>query len=166
MFWEYTGERTTTCSFKLLYYTFIFNSLQPDGCATHLYVMAFTSGSGDAGSDSSPYLYVYINNKEYFAIFYDRPGDDMSTNKGDFWIFSLITDLGLPDSCITKDDIQYIYIHNGGTNGWKIESVTTILAAGTQYTVVTADIHLNKWLDATPDYADSSTFIILSRASD
>ena len=128
--------------------------------------MAFTAESGDAGSDDSPYLYVYVNNKDGFARFYDRPGNDMSGNKGDFWIFNLNTDLGLTDSCITKDDIQYIYIKNGGNDGWKIESVMTTLAAGSQYTVVTADIHLNKWVDGNPDEAASSTFITLSRASD
>ena len=163
----YTGERTTTCSFTLL---FLFNSLQPD-CATHLYVMAFTAGSGYAGSDSTPYLHVYLNsvylsNKHGSAKLYDRPGNDMYSNKGDFWIFNLKTDLGLTDNCITKDYIEKIVIQNGGNDGWKIESVMTTLAAGTKYTVVTADIHLNKWVDGNPDEEDSFTSITLSRASD
>ena len=128
--------------------------------------MAFTSGSGDAGSDDSPYLYVHLTKKHGSARFYDRPGDDMSSNEGDFWIFNLKTDLGLTDNCITKDDIKDIFIENGGNDGWKIESVMTTLAAGTKYTVVTADIHLNKWVDGNPDEADSSTSITLSRASD
>ena len=127
--------------------------------------MAFTSGSGDAGSDDSPYLYVYLTNEQGSTRFYDRPGNDMSGNKGDFWIFNLYTDLGLSDNCITKDDVQSIVIHNGGNDGWKIESVMTTLAVRNQYTVVTADIHLNKWVDGNPSGGDSSTSITLSRAS-
>ena len=128
--------------------------------------MAFTSGSDEAGSDQHPYLYVYLTKEAGTVRFYDRPGDDMYSNKGDFWIFNLKTDLGLSDSCITKDDVQSIIIQNGGNDGWKIESVMTTLVAGNQYTVVTADIHLNKWVDGNPDVADSSTSITLSRASD
>ena len=90
----------------------------------------------------------------------------MSKNKGDFWIFNLYTDLGLSDSCITKDDIQSVIIQNGGNDGWKIESVMTTLASGTQYTVVTADIHLNMWVDGNPSGAGAATSITLSRASD
>ena len=128
--------------------------------------MAFTSGSGGAGSDDSPYLYVHLTNKQGSTRFYDRPGNDMYSNKGDFWRFNLKTDLGLTDSCITKDDVQSIVIQNGGNDGWKIESVMTTLAAGTKYTVVTADIHLNKWVDGNPSGGDSFTSITLSRASD
>ena len=129
--------------------------------------MAFTSGSSDAGSDDSPYLFLYLfTNEHSSARFSDRPGNDMSKNKGDFWIFNLYTDLGLSDSCITKDDVQSIVIHNGGNDGWKIESVMTTLASGTQYTVVTADIHLNKWVDGNPSGAGTATSITLSRASD
>ena len=128
--------------------------------------MAFTSGSGDAGSDDSPYLYVHLTNEQGSTRFYDRPGNDMSGNKGDFWIFNLYTDLGLADSCITKDDVQRIVIQNGGNDGWKIESIMTTLAVRNQYTVVTADIHLNKWVDGNPSGGDSSTSITLSRASD
>ena len=128
--------------------------------------MAFTSGSSSAGSGHSPYLYVYLTNEQGSTIFYDRYGDDMYQNKGDLWIFNLKTDLGLTDTCITKDDVQSIVIQNGGNDGWKIESVMTTLAAGSQYTVVTADIHLNKWVDGNPSGGDSSTSITLSRASD
>ena len=89
----------------------------------------------------------------------------LETTWGDFWIFNLYTDLGLSDNCITKDDVQSIVIHNGGNDGWKIESVMTTLAVRNQYTVVTADIHLNKWVDGNPSGGDSSTSITLSRAS-
>ena len=87
----------------------------------------------------------------------------MLKNKGDFWIFKTST---LTLVCITKDDVQCIMIQNGGNDGWKIESVMTTPAAKTWYTVVTADIHLNKWIDGNPSGGGASTSITLSGASD
>ena len=113
--------------------------------------MGFTSGSVHSGSDNSPYLFVDLyNHEEGYARFPDNPGNDMLKNKGDFWKFSLKSDLKLKKSCITKADINKIVVHNGGNDGWKIESIFTILRSGWYYTVVTANVGLNKFVDGDP----------------
>ncbi|CAI8050271.1 hypothetical protein GBAR_LOCUS27625 [Geodia barretti] len=113
--------------------------------------MGFTSGSSHSDSDDLPYLSVDLSNHEKgSARFPNNPGKDMLKNKGDFWKFSLKSDLKLKKSCITKADINKIVVHNGGNDGWKIESIFTILRSGWYYTVVTADVGLNTIVDGNP----------------
>ena len=110
--------------------------------------MAFTSGTKNAGSDDHPYLFVGLyNHEEGSARFPNHPGNDMLENKGDFWRFNLKKDLKLRKSCISNADTNKIVVHNGGNDGWKIESIVTILRSGWYYTVLTANIDLNKFVD-------------------
>jgi hypothetical protein len=133
-------------------------------CATHIYVMGFTSGSTSSGSDHLPYLFVDLyNHEEGFARFPNNPGNDMLENKGDFWKFSLKSDLKLKKSCITKADINKIVVHNGGNDGWKIESIFTILRSGSYYTVVTANVGLNKFVDGNPNRKNAFHQISLTK---
>ena len=56
------------------------------GCISEVYVMGFTGDKNDAGSDDSPYLFLYLTNLETgYALFPDNTGNDMEQNKGDFW---------------------------------------------------------------------------------
>ena len=121
-------------------------------CATELYVMAFTSGAGDAGSDSSPYLSVHLRDGAHRRVrFYDRRGDDLSPSKGDIWRFG-ITSFGFSKSkCITKEDIETVTIEAGGNDGWNIDSVMTVLHGGLQFDVLTANMHVNRWIDGDGD---------------
>ena len=116
-------------------------------CGTHLYVMAFTSGYSHAGSDDSPILYVYLNGQKrgHYVPLYDRAGDDMYPNKGDIWKYS-ISSL-LDTTCISKGDIRSIAIHNGGNDGWNIESVMTVLRGSNYYAIVSADMDIYRWID-------------------
>jgi hypothetical protein len=139
--------------------------IQQTKCATHLYVMAFTSGARYAGSDDHPYLLVDLfNHEEGAARFPDNPGNDMLENKGDLWIFSLRSALKLRKSCITKADINKIVVHNGGNDGWKIASIITILRAGRYYSVMTADIGLYHFVDGDLNVTPSSHQITLTKA--
>ena len=111
-------------------------------------MLAFTAGNEHSGSDDSPYLLVDLfNHEEGYAQFPNNPGNDMLKNKGDFWRFSLKKDLKLKKSCITKADINKIVVQNGGNDGWQIGSIFTILRSGWYYTVVTANVGLNKYVD-------------------
>ena len=142
----------------------VFLQLVRKRCATHIYVMGFTSGSKHAGSDDHPYLIIDLNNHEHgSARFPNRPGNDMLENKGDFWRFSLKSDLKFRKSCITKADIKKVIVQNGGKDGWKIESIVTILRSGWYYTVVTADISLNKFVDGNPSGKHSFRQITLTK---
>ena len=117
--------------------------------------MAFTAGSKHAKSNDLPYLSITLkNNKHSTARFPNRPGDDQQRNKGDFWIFNLKR-----NRCITKADIKKVVVQNGGKDGWRIESIITILRFGQRdYSIVTADIGINKAVDRTPSKGDRSSF--------
>jgi hypothetical protein len=117
-------------------------------CGTNrFFVMAFTSGDSSAGSDTSHRIELQLDNDHhtYTADLYDRDGDDMQENKGDLWT--------LPPSgfnirgCLTKDRIKKVTIVAGGSDGWKIESIITVLQAESTYKVVTANIHYDAWVE-------------------
>lgn len=118
------------------------------GCATELYVSAFTSGVKNAGSDNSPHLSVKLRTGEEKTLrLYDRPGNDMLSNKGDLWTLKISAFHFKTDSCIRKKDIGEIIVHNGGNDGWNIESILTILHSANTFEVITANMHVNRWVD-------------------
>ena len=51
------------------------------------------------------------------------------------------------NGCIRKQDVNKIIIQNGGNDGWKISSIMTVLRVGNYYTVLTADMGINRWID-------------------
>ena len=120
-----------------------------------LYVNAFTSDLGYAGSDSSFYLTLRLKKGETKRVLlYDRPGDDMLSNKGDSWTLK-IDSFGFEQLCIRKKDIAKVRIEAGGNDGWNIDSIITVLRREQdEYTVVTADIDVNRWIDGDdkPEY--------------
>ena len=72
------------------------------GCGTELYVMAFTSGVRNAGSDDSPHMTIELTTHEKKDVtLYDRPGDDMYPNKGDLWEFRISLLHFSTDKCIS-----------------------------------------------------------------
>ena len=118
-----------------------------DDCAQFLYVMAFTSGIGYAGSDDSHYITVILDDgEEEQQKLYDRPGNDMYPNKGDLWKIS-IQGFGFGQQCITKRCISRVLIQEGGGDGWNIESIVTVLEYPGRYEILTADFHVNRWID-------------------
>lgn len=120
---------------------------QQSKCGSELYVMAFTSGVKGAGSNDSPHLTLAVGTETRTVTLYDRPGDDMDKDKGDLWEFS-ISKLLLKDTCVEKADFKKITLENGGSNGWNIESIITFLRSGNSYDMLTADMHINRWLDS------------------
>ena len=116
-----------------------------------------------AGSDDSPKLAIELKNGETKTIvLYDRPGDDMLANKGDLWTLT-IDSFEFEQSCIRKKDIAKVTIKERGSDGLNIESITTVLRrAQDEYTVVTADIGVNRWIDADdkPEYRSFDLTIV------
>ena len=111
--------------------------------------MAFTSGVKHAGSDDSPHMTIELTTREKKDVrLYDRPGNDMYPHKGDLWKFRISALHFKTDTCIRKSDIKEIIIHNGGKDGWNIESVVTILRSGNSYQMLTANMHVNRWVDS------------------
>ena len=118
-----------------------------DRCASYLYVIAFTSNLGHAGSDDSPYIYIVLRSGEaQHLMLYDRPGNDMLENKGDLWRIP-IRQFHFREHCISKNSISQVLIKQGGNDGWNIESIMTML----DYDILTVDFHINRWIDGNGD---------------
>ena len=117
--------------------------------------MAFTSGIKNAGSDQGPHMTIELKTREKKDVrLYNRPGNDMSPNKGDLWQFRIPSLHFRTDKCIRKADIKEIIIHNGGKDGWNIESIVTILRSGNSYQMLTANMHVNRWVDSNQSIAE------------
>ncbi len=110
--------------------------------------MAFTSNEDDAGSDGKFYVDLQTRKGQTGkARLYNRPGNDYSKNKGDLWAFDLQSDFGFSDCFCYERDVSNITLTPGGTDGWNIQTIFTILKIGNEYTVLSADVNVNKWLD-------------------
>ena len=106
-------------------------------------MLAFTHDEKNSGTDKIPYLNVEFTTGDSVRVeFPNYNYDEIKRHYGDFFRFALSGHLGRTD-CITKDSIDAITIISGGTDGWKIASVFTMLRAGHYFTVVTADVDLD-----------------------
>ena len=91
--------------------------------------MAFTSGLPNAGSDSTYQIQLHYGTTQTFS-FYDRPGDDLLSNKGDLSALSSVA--------IVAD----------GTDGWNIGSVITLVGDSVgRIQVLTRNFNANFWID-------------------
>ena len=109
--------------------------------------MAFTSGHANSGSHTSHSVEIRANDQVKHLVLYDRPGNDMLSHKGDLWKIN-IADFHFSDSCITINEIQNVYIVEGGNDGWNIESIATFVrdsSGGVQ--VLTQDLDVFRWID-------------------
>ena len=81
--------------------------------------------------------------------FYDRPGDDLLSNKGDLWQFSL-------SGCITLSTLSTVAIiadGSDGTDGWNIGSVVTLVGDSVgRIQVLTRNFDANFWIDTDNGY--------------
>ena len=121
-------------------------------CGRDLYVMGFTSGHTDAGSDDSPSIKLdLINHDDAEFIFPDNDGDDMLENKGDLWKIP-ISHFGLNEECLMKGDISKVTLINGGSDGWDIASIVTMLCSGDNCDLLTVNLGVDRWLDGDDEY--------------
>ena len=132
-------------------------------CATHLYVMAFTSGLKHAGSDTHHSVGLYVKEHKYVTL-PNNPGDDMTPNKGDLWTIP-IEQFGFEEKCIWKDDISNVVIENGGNDGWNIGSIVTMIGEkNTTFALLTANMGVNRWVDG--DSGSSRYHFFLTKVPD
>ena len=136
------------------------------GCATDIYVFAMMSGEKGSESDDPPLLRLVINGGHTGVIrLPDNSGDQQSLNMGDFWRFNLKSDLGFQNDCIKKSDIRDVIVQEGGTDGWGIASIITVLGNGDRYTLLTTDIDLHQMVDRDPEGPNSDISIYLTITS-
>ena len=133
--------------FENVSYTLILLSLIAEFCYQSLYILAFTSGLTNAGSNDDAYVEMRLKTGETRLIrLYNRPGDDYMRYKGDLWKISL-SSFGFNDKCITRSDIDNLALVEGGHDGWNIESVVTFLKRESYYRLLSQDFNVYRWLD-------------------
>jgi hypothetical protein len=116
-------------------------------CLKTLYIMAFTSGLTNAGTDAGHSVQLQTRRQTKSLRLYDRPGDDALENKGDVWEFP-ISRFRFTDSCVTIGEICGVAIVQSSNDGWNIQSIVTLVkdATGTVQ-LLTQNLGVNRWID-------------------
>ena len=117
-----------------------------DACLDKLYIMAFTSGRKNAGSDSDHTIEILAAGYVRNLRLYDRPGNDYSKHKGDLWKYN-IASFHFPFSCVTISNIKKVSIIESGNDGWNIDSIVTLVGADGRFKVLTQDLDVYRWID-------------------
>ncbi len=128
--------------------------LQPSSahCVDYLYVMAHTASHNNAGTNEEHEIEMVANGQTRLYMLEDpqAPADGYERFKGDLWKINLKNDFGFT-GCVNKGDIVSIAIEEHGNDGWKIDSIITILRdnylGGTDYEVATVDMDANRWIE-------------------
>ena len=124
--------------------------LTSDACLTKLYIMAFTSGLDDAGSDNGHSVQLRANGLTSTVNLYDLPGDDYESNKGDLWKMR-ISDFHFAN-CITIEDITGIAIVARSDDGWNIDLITTYVGDESgKFQELSQDFDVYRWIDGNGD---------------
>ena len=122
-----------------------------DACLDKLYIMAFTSGRRNAGSDDGHTVEILAGGYVRNLRLYNRPGDDYAKHKGDLWKFN-IDSFYFPFSCLTISKIQTVSIIESSDDGWNIDSIVTLVGVNGSFKVLTQDLDVNRWIDGDGHY--------------
>ena len=115
-------------------------------CGTEIYVMAFTSDLAKAGSKNYANMSVKLTTDEIKQVC--LCGRKPVSKRGDVWQFEISSFRFRTAKCIRKCDIKEIAIRNGGSDGWNIASIVTIIRYENSYEVLTANMNVNRWVDS------------------
>ena len=120
---------------------------QTQPCITDIYVLAHTFDASGAGTNHV-YSYIFVaGGQSYSANLHDMPYDQASKGKGDLWKLNLQNHFHTGTACIRKNEITSAAIEEGGTDGWRIDSVVSAVKAGGSFEVLTLDMEVNQWID-------------------
>ena len=116
-------------------------------CLNKFYIMAFTSGIVNGGSDEHHAVVIRAGGHCRHQLLHNLPGDDFSSLEGDFWKYT-ISSFGFPSTCITIDDVSEISIIEHNNDGWNIDSIATFFIDenGASYPA-SIDLDANRWVD-------------------
>ena len=119
-----------------------------DACLDKLYIMAFTSNMADAQADddSGHGVEILADGHVRHLKLSDQSGDVYARNKGDLWEYN-IANLEFPFGCVTICKIKKVYITEGSTDAWNIDSIVTLVGADGNSQELTQDLDVNRWID-------------------
>jgi hypothetical protein len=118
-----------------------------DECIAQLYVMAFTDDVRNSQTRHPPFMELTVGGEAQLAQLPAVTGREFQQGKGDLWAIDII-DFGFTDSCINKQDIDGVAVVEGGTDGWKIDSIVTFVRdVDGEFELLSTDIGVNRWID-------------------
>jgi hypothetical protein len=116
-------------------------------CISQLYVMAFTDDTKNSQTRHPPFMELTVGGEAQLAQLPAVTGREFQQGKGDLWAIDII-DFGFTDSCINKQDIDGVAVVEGGTDGWKIDSIVTFVRdVDGEFELLSTDIGVNRWID-------------------
>ena len=116
-------------------------------CLKYLYILAFTSGKKNAGSDDAHKIEVKAAGQTRVLKLPNQKGNDYLKNKGDLWKLTFDDDFHF-DECVTLDNLEHIAIVAGGNDGWNIDSIVTYVGtAESRFMDLTANFNVFRWID-------------------
>ena len=117
-----------------------------DACLDKFYIMAFTSGRKNAGSDGRHTVEIRAHGYVRKLRLYNRPGNDYAKHKGDLWKLR-ISSFHFPFSCLTIRKIQKVSIIESSDDGWNIDSIVTLVGSRGRFKVLTQNLDVNHWIN-------------------
>ena len=119
-----------------------------DDCVSDIYVFAHTSTGKGSETDDSHHIMFTANGNTYISGL----NDPAAQGKSDLWKLNLFTDFDVRRStCIQKRHIERIALKEDGNDGWRIDSIITVLKSDTKFEVATLDMDVDQWIDRDGD---------------
>ena len=115
-------------------------------CLQDLYILAFTSGRKNAGSDKAHEVEVRAAGQTRVIKLPNLPGDRYKKNKGDLWKLTFRGDLKFYH-CVTQKNIEHVAIESGNNDGWHIDSIVTYVGAHGSFRELTRNFNAFRWID-------------------
>ena len=118
-----------------------------DDCIAQVYVMAFTTNTMNSLTTDPPFLELTVAGETEAIQLTTETGREFQRGQGDMWAFD-IDDFGFNQECLEADDVEGVALVEGGTDGWHIASIMTlVLDTDGEYLVLTSDIGIDRWID-------------------
>ena len=115
-------------------------------CLQDLYILAFTSGRKNAGSDKAHEIEVRTAGQTRVIKLPNLPGDDYKKDKGDLWKLTFRGDLKFYH-CVTLKNIEHVAIESGSNDGWHIDSIVTYVGVHGSFRELTRNFNAFRWID-------------------
>ena len=150
--WEFPNVRNVRLHLSYFWLTCFFPFI--DSCLKKLYILAFTSGVRHGGSDRSHGVKIILSGgRSRLLRLYDRPGNDMLSNKGDLWKINF-SNFRFGDRCITLKEIKGAIIVAQSNDGWHIDSIVTFVGDSQgRVQVLTQNFNAFRWVDGNGHYS-------------
>ena len=113
----------------------------------NLQVIAITAATQNSRTTDPPFLEMTVGSEVKSLQLQMMSGNEFQRGKGDVWNFDM-AEFGFSQSCIEVGDVDGLALVEGGTDGWKIASVVTLVTDDDgQVSLLSSDTGADRWID-------------------